>query len=302
MRVVIVGSEGFVGKELKRQCRTKNIEVITIDSVSSDDPNHVVADIRSKDIDSAIPQQVDALVHLAAISQDEDCRANPHLAFDVNVLGTLNLIRAAKRRGARQFIFASSEWVYGEVIDGALQTEEQVIDATKIQSEYALSKIVGEQALKLAHQRDLCPVTILRFGIIYGTRPDNGSAVESLFHAVGTGETISVGSLDSARRFIHVSDIAEGICSAIGRSDFEIFNLSGDRLITLRDVIEESGQLLRRSPEVRETNPGSASVRNPDNRKARTELGWAPTLDLKAGLTSLMVSAGEPESRESSNV
>lgn len=298
MRVVIVGSEGFVGKELKQHCLAKNIEVITVDTIPSDDPQHIVADIRANEIAGVIPQHVDALVHLAAISRDADCRANPHLAFDVNVLGTLNLIRAAQRCGTRQFIFASSEWVYGEIVDGALQTEEQVIDVTKIQSEYALSKIVGEQALRLAYLRDLCPVTILRFGIVYGPRPANWSAVESLFEAVRTQEEVVVGSSATARRFIHVSDLAEGICEVIGRTGYEVFNLSGDNLITLRDIIDHSSQLLGRWPEVRETDPSSVSIRNPDNRKARSILGWAPTMGLSDGLMTLMRTSGGLEHAE----
>ena len=291
MKIVIVGSEGFVGKELKKHCRTKNIEVITIDSVPSDDPNHILTDIRSNEIESVIPHHADALVHLAAISRDEECRTNPQLAFDVNVLGTLNLIRAAQKCGTRQFIFASSEWVYGEIIDGSLQTEEQAIDATKIQSEYALSKIVGEQALKLAYLRDLCPVTIVRFGIVYGPRSANWSAVESLFEAVRTQKAVVVGSLATARRFIHVSDVAEGISAVIGRTGYEVFNLSGDNLITLRDIIDHSSQLLGRRPEVRETDPSSVSIRNPDNRKARSILGWAPAMSLNDGLMTLMGSS-----------
>lgn len=288
MSVVIVGSEGFVGKELKKHCRARNIEVITIDSVPSDDPNHIVTDIRSNELDGAIPQHADAVVHLAAISNDGDCRENPRLAFDVNVLGTLNLINAARAREVKQFIFASTEWVYGETDGTSPQTEEQVIDVAKTHSEYALSKIVGEQTLRLAQLSGFCPVTILRFGIVYGPRTGNQSAVEALFRAAQAEETIRVGSLDTARRFIHVSDIAQGICSVMGRTGNEVFNLSGDALITLRDIIDQSCRLLGRWPEVRETDARSVSIRNPDNRKARSILDWAPTMSLSDGLMTLI--------------
>lgn len=296
MKVVIVGSQGFIGKELSRVLRAKNIDVIEIDMVPSDNPNCIVADIRSKEIEAAIPPNVDAVIHLAAISRDVDCKADPRLAYDVNILGTINLFQAAQHRGAGQFIFASSEWVYGQTHGHAAQTEDQIIDMAMIRSEYALSKIAGEQILRLAHLQGQCPVTILRFGIIYGPRPGNWSAVESLFHAVRTQETVTVGSLATARRFIHVSDIANGIYSAMGRDGYEVFNLSGDKLITLRDIIEQSVEIWDRRPEVLETDPRNANVRNPENRKARTELGWAPMLDLKGGLSTLMevsVAAGD---------
>lgn len=269
-------------------CSTRNIEVTGIDRAIPKEGTVTRVDIRSAEIKNAIPKEADALIHLAAISRDEDCRRDPHSTFDINVLGTLNLLRAARERGVRQFIFASSEWVYGEVGNGQVQTEDQAIDVMRIHSVYALSKIVCEQNLRLAYQPDLCSVTILRFGIVYGPRPSPGSAVESLFNQVSQQEAVSVGSLATARRFIHVSDIAEGILSAIGQKGFEIFNLSGDALITLQDIINESADLLQRHPQIIEKDPGNRSIRNPDNRKAKRMLGWKPTLDLRHGLESLL--------------
>ncbi|MBI2495614.1 MAG: NAD(P)-dependent oxidoreductase [Candidatus Omnitrophica bacterium] len=287
MRVVVTGSESFIGRELRRHGQAKQIEWVGLDTAPADDPGHIQIDIRSPELADVIPEGLDAVVHLAAISRDQDCRANPQQAFDVNVSGTLNVIRAARERNARQFIFASSEWVYGDVSSDAVQTEDQPIAVTGIRSEYALSKLVGEQVLRMAFAQGLCPVTVLRFGIVYGPRPSNWSAVETLFHAVRTQQTVTVGSLETARRFIHVSDIAEGIVSAIGQDGFQIFNLSGDRLITLREVIEQSALLLDRRPTVVERAPEGVSIRNPDNRKAKHLLGWEPATDLPHGLRSL---------------
>ena len=288
MKIVITGSMGFIGKELKQHCRANNIEFIGIDIVPCEDTNHIIMDIRSSEIEKVIPENVDALIHLSAISRDQDCREDPITAFDVNVGGTLNLIHAAQRRGVKQFVFASSEWVYGDVGNADIQTEESVIDAARITSEYALTKIVGERVLHMAHQRGFCPVTVLRFGIVYGPRSSNWSAVESLFHTVATQDQVTVGSLATARRFVHIADIAAGITSTLGRTGFEVFNLSGDRLITLRDVIEQSSELLGRQPTVCERDAASVSIRNPDNRKACELLKWTPALGLKDGLATLM--------------
>jgi nucleoside-diphosphate-sugar epimerase len=225
------------------------------------------------------------VVHLAAIARDADCRANPREAFDVNVNGTLNVAEAARKRHASQFVFASSEWVYGDVANGEVQLEHRSIDVSATKSEYALSKIVAEQLLKLASAGS--DVTILRFGIVYGPRPSNWSAVEDLFNSVRTQDEIAVGAKATARRFIHVDDIAAGILASRGRSGFEIFNLSGDRPITLGEVIETSARLLHRRVRIVETSPAHPSVRNPDNTKARAELGWKPRVDLAAGLADL---------------
>ncbi|MEK6584265.1 MAG: NAD(P)-dependent oxidoreductase, partial [Nitrospirota bacterium] len=199
--------------------------------------------------------------------------------------GTLNIASAAQKRKAAQLVFASSEWVYGDVRNDEVQLEDRPIDVTAMKSEYALTKIVGEQCLKLSGTQPA--VTVLRFGIVYGPRRDNWSAVENLFNAVRTQEEVKVGAVKTARRFIHVDDIVTGILACRGRSGFEVFNLSGDRPVSLGEVIETSAKLLNRRVKVVETNPTQPSIRNPDNAKARAQLNWQPAIDLKTGLSGL---------------
>jgi nucleoside-diphosphate-sugar epimerase len=281
----VTGAESFIGRALKARCDATDVEFAGIDSAPSAMAGVQKADIRDPAVADLIPDGA-TVVHLAAISRDQDCRADPRTAFDVNVTGTLTMAAAAVKRGVRQFIFASSEWVYGNVLNDQTQREDQAIDITAMVSEYAVSKIVGEQCLRLSFH--LPAITVLRFGIVYGPRAANWSAVESLFNAVRTQDVVKVGACKTARRFIHVEDIASGILASLGRSGFEIFNLSGDRLVTLADVVETSAKLLGRSSKIVESDPSRPSIRNPDNSKARAELKWAPRVDLEQGLKSLI--------------
>jgi len=282
-KLTLVGSESFIGKVLAARCRAQGIEVAGIDSVAA--TGTVRADIRDPKLAEHVPQGA-PLVHLAAISRDPDCRANPALAFDVNVTGTLNVLRAAQQREVPHVIFASSEWVYGEVRNDEVQVEDQAIDLTRMKSEYAITKLVAEQGLRLA--RANVAVTVLRFGIVYGPRKANWSAVESLFNSVRTQPEAKVGCLRTARRFIHVEDIASGVLAAAAAADgFRIFNLSGDRLVTLGEVIETSARILGRKPRIVEGDAAAASVRNPDNSRARAALRWQPAIGLEEGLRGL---------------
>lgn len=287
MKIVIVGSASFVGKELEKHCAAKGFEVVGLDAAPAAGSGHHKVDIRAREVADAIPEGADAIIHLAAISRDQDCKKDTHLAFDVNVQGTLNVMRAAQARNAKQFVFASSEWIYGNS-GPTLVNEETVIDLSKVNSEYALTKIVGERALAMAVSRGFCPSTVLRFGIIYGPRPAPGCPLEGLFNDVRTKDAIELGcSLQSGRRFVHASDLADGILATLGRKGFEIFNLTGDTLITFGEVIEKSSALLGRKPKVTVTRPDALNVRNPDNKKAREVLGWKPRIDLEAGLATL---------------
>ena len=112
--IVITGSESFVGKELIKQCKENKIPVIGIDSINvkNTDYTYHQIDIRDPKISEIIPENIDAIIHLAALSRDADCKGKAYECFDVNVMGTLNLLNARKIKGIKQFIFASTEWVY----------------------------------------------------------------------------------------------------------------------------------------------------------------------------------------------
>ena len=280
----VTGAESFVGKRLVKHCKDKKISYSGVDVVASEDPNISKIDICDVDLNELIPSD-SVVVHLAAISRDPDCAKNPSLANKINVEGTLNVLRSAKLRDCRQLIFASSEWVYGQVSNDSEQQESDEIQIQRLDSVYAITKAVGEHYLRLLRE-DLA-VTILRFGIIYGPRPSNWSAVESLFNSVKNNEEVVVGSLKAGRRFIHVDDICAGILAAVGQINFEIFNISSDSTVTLGQIIEESKKIHSTTPRVIESSPEKISLRNPSNLKAKQRLNWSPLVSLSDGLKSL---------------
>ena len=290
MKILVTGSESFVGRELITQCKNHKIQVVGIDSIKPEEPEYEFhqKDIRSEDISDLIPPNVDALVHLAALSRDQDCAGKAYNCFDINVMGSLNVIRAALKKNVKQFIFASSEWVYNDFSSDEEKDENSLIDVTKHTSEYALSKLVSEANLREQFNRDGNSITILRFGIIYGPRENNWSAVESICSKVKNNDEVSVGSLKTGRRFIHVSDIADGIIKSIGLDGFNIINLTADEVITLNDIIQETEKIYGKKVKIIETNSLGISIRNPSNNKAKEILNWKPEIKLREGLKSII--------------
>jgi nucleoside-diphosphate-sugar epimerase len=287
MKLFITGSASFIGQEVLKLCRQNGIEVYGVDLVDSGHPDCSIADINSPKISEYIPTGVDAIIHLAALSRDGDCRDQALKCFDANVMGTLNLIEAAKSKQVKQFIFASSEWVYDSFEDRVFKTEDSLINISNHDSEYALSKIVSEANLKQKFKHGFCPVTVLRFGIIYGPREQNWSAVEAIFNSVATQDEVSIGSLKTGRHFIHVSDIASAILAAVGMIGYEILNIQGKKLITLRDIIETSKELVGKNPRIIEKNPDKISLRMVSNKKAKDLINWEARIGLKKGLRTV---------------
>ncbi|KKR79342.1 hypothetical protein A2127_01625 [Candidatus Jorgensenbacteria bacterium GWC1_48_12] len=280
MRLFITGSEGFIGSELISRCKSRGIDFVGADIRSG-------FDVRSKGIAASIPEGVDAVVHLAGLSNDTMCKNNAYAAFELNVLGTLNLMEAAAEKNAKQFIFASTEWVYDNCTAEEQKTEESVINIANHTSEYALSKLTSEANLRQKYQHGFMPVTILRFGIVCGSTGEKKSAVESLFFNVREKDEVTVGSLESGRCFIHVTDIASGIIKAVGLEGFNIINLAGDKPVTLRDIIEISKKVLNRNPRVIESSPENVSVRKISNKKAKEMLDWKPETTVEVWLKKL---------------
>jgi len=289
MKLLITGSESFVAKELIRKCNGKEIEIIGIDVLpkeKSEFEYHQI-DITSNDLSQIIPDELDAIIHLAALSRDPDCKGKAYECFENNVMGTLNLIKHAKEKNVKQFIFASSEWVYDEFKENQSKDEDYPINSLSLTSEYALSKLTSEINLKQQHLNGFCNVAILRFGIIYGPRKNNWSAVEAISSQIKNGDKITVGSLKNGRKFIHISDICSGIIKSIGLEGFHTLNICGDKIITMKDLIENCEKLFNKKIQVLEKSPNEQNLRNPDNRKAKELLGWYPEIGIMDGIKSI---------------
>lgn len=287
MSIVITGADSFIGHALRKACQAQGIEVIGVDARAIEDSEVMRADIRDPGISDLVPTRCDAIVHLAALSSERLCQENNYQCFDVNVLGTLNMVNVARVCNVKQFIFMSTEWVYTGWGDDE-KNEEAVINIAEVESEYALSKLVSENNLRQEYGSGFCDTTILRLGIVYGSERVGCSAVESLFFKVGRGEAITVGSLHTARRFIHVSDVADAIIVALGLHGFQILNIQGPREITLGEVIEHSAEIWGVNPTVEETDPFSPSVRRVSSLRASSILRWQAEVDLKEGLRRLL--------------
>ncbi|MEK9180182.1 MAG: NAD(P)-dependent oxidoreductase [Patescibacteria group bacterium] len=291
MKIIVTGSESFVARELIAQCLKAGIEVFGFDFAKNSDLPYEFkkGNINDPKIGDIFPEGADAIVHLAAISRPQDCEGKPYETFQTNVMGTLNLMRAAKARGVRQFIFPSSDWVYEKFAEGEEKNEDSFIDIAGHTSEYALSKLVSEANLRQAHLRgDFMPVTILRFAIIYGPRPANWGSLERVASEAKKNDTIAFsGSKKSGRCYTHVTDTARGIRAAFGRTDFQIINIAGDNLITFEAIVHGIEKLCNKKIAIMEKDPSNVVARKISNKKAKELLGWEPQIGLEEGLKTI---------------
>lgn len=283
--LVITGSSGFVGQILVLCAIREGFKVIGIDLKKSNKLpcRQLELDLTSENFYSEIPENA-IIIHLASLSTDGACKANPIMALDANLRATELIQENAVKSKASHFVFASSEWVYPELSKVISQSEKDELQLTSLNSLYAMTKLFGESLIRVNSK---IPYTILRFGIVYGPRFPPGSAVESIAWNIHSGDEVKIGSKNTARRFIHVNDLISGIlkCIEIGPSflNQKIINLSGAELVSLGEVANASNEVLKKSAQIIETG-GSPSIRNPVNALAFELLGWKPKIDLTTGL------------------
>jgi UDP-glucose 4-epimerase len=283
--LVITGSNGFVGEKLANTAKSLGFKVIGIDlksNLSNDRQSHKV-NISENDFSHLIPKD-SVVIHLASLSTDSACKDNPKLAIDVNYIGTLNTISCANKARAKHFIFASSEWVYPEKTKIAEQNENDILSLEDLQSFYAITKLVGESIVRTESK---VPFTNLRFGIVYGPRKLPGSSLEALAFKVHNNEDITVGSDLTARRFIYIDDLVDGIlkCAILNTEEIpnKAVNLTGNKIISLREIIEVTNKLLGKNSSIL-TESKSPSIRNPLNNYAKNLFKWEPNTSLEAGI------------------
>ena len=289
--LVITGSSGFVGEKLSNRAIAEGYDVIGIDFKKSNNLNchQLELDLSKQNFFEKIPRD-STLIHLASLSTDSSCRENPILAIDANLRATSLVLENAMKAEVAHFIFASSEWVYPESSNKIAQTEEDTLDLVNLDSLYAMTKLFGESLIRSTTK---IPYTILRFGIVYGPRSSPGSSAESIALKVYSGEEISVGSMETSRRFVFIDDLIDGILRTVSvgteKVDKEILNLSGPKLISLQDIVMTSNEILHSSVAIIDSGK-SPSIRNPIIDKANQILAWVPAVELREGLKKCLLS------------
>lgn len=287
--LVITGSSGFLGEKLALCAMQEGYEVIGIDLKKNNRlPCHqLLLDLVFENFYEEIPQN-STIIHLASLSTDRACTENPIAALDVNLRATALLLENARKSKATHLLFASSEWVYPELPNPIAQSEADELKLNAVNSLYAMTKLFGESLIRVESK---VPYSILRFGIVYGPRFPPGSAAESIAWKIYLDEEVKVGSSATARRFIYINDLINGIlkCIKIGPSylNQKILNLSGSELVSLNDVVCTSNRILKKSARIIESS-ASPSIRNPVIDRAVELLNWKPKVDLESGLAACL--------------
>ena len=277
MKVLVTGSEGFLGRRLCAllDAQTEHI-VLRYDLQLGRDV------LNAEQLDDAL-NGVDACIHLAAVADLYIAEEDPERTQNINVEATRLVLEACNRHDVR-LLFASTVCAYGN--NGYEQSDENApLAPTEV---YALSKATAETLL--ADQLD--KHCILRLATFYGPDMRHSLATSVFLRALLNDEVIHIhGDGQQTRCYTHVEDVANGILCILESKQTGVFNIAGEEEVSVLKLIEVLAGIANKTPRLQFVDDRFGQIRRSNissNRLRR--LRWAPKFTLEQGLRSCVES------------
>jgi UDP-glucose 4-epimerase len=296
MTALVTGGAGFIGSNLVAQLVRRGCEVTVLDNLMSGhranlDPfpevRFIEGDVRDAATVAEAVRGTEVVFHLAASVGNKRSIDCPVQDAEINVIGTLRVLEAAKQAGARKIVASSSAGIFGELKTLPIREDHSV----EPDSPYGCTKLC-EEKLCLAYAKLYgLEAVCLRYFNVYGPNQRfdaYGNVIPIFVFKMLQGEPLMVfGDGEQTRDFIHVRDVVQAnIKAALARGVSGAFNLGSGTRVTINHLVECLRRASGFSPVVNYGPPRPGDVRHSlaDITAARHALGFAPAVELEAGL------------------
>lgn len=290
-KVIVTGASGFIGLNLVRVLSALGAQITVIDRMQPSErlPNVQFewADLRHLDK----VYEADYLIHLAAITNAGFAERYPLDTFEVNVLGTVNLLNHV--RVNKRVLFPSTALVYK-----ASSTPINEEAETDLSSVYALSKNVGEQVVKFHCQRMEVPHTIVRFFNIFGPGQLPMYIVPQVLSQIRENHHVEIRNGSVMRDLLFVEDCIDAVLklSITPTAENSEFNIGSGHIVSISDVakaaVEASGFDDVEITDLEEFIQFSPTAIIADIDKVQSTIDWSPKTNLRQGLKRMWDAMG----------
>jgi UDP-glucuronate 4-epimerase len=303
MKILVTGGAGFIGSHVVRGLLQTGTTVAILDDFNDFyDPQIkranvkafngqaevIEADIRNASAMKDVVERggYDSIIHIAARAGVRPSVQNPSAYIETNVVGTYNLLDAARLAGVGQFLLASSSSVYG--MAGKVPFSEDLALPQTL-SPYAATKLAAEHLCgSYSHLYELA-VVVMRFFTVYGPAQRPDLAIHKFTDSIYRGRSVQqYGDGTTRRDYTYVDDIVQGVLGALKyrRTPFEIFNLGENQTTTLTDLIVSIENALGKKAIIEHLpeQQGDMPLTCADIDKARALLGYHPRVKISEGI------------------
>lgn len=294
MKILVTGGAGFIGSHIVDLLVQNAYEVVVVDNLSHGNMENVhtgvkfyECDITNKYVlDIILKEKPDIIVHEAAQISVENSIKNPIKDAEINIIGTLNILEAAKAIKVKKIIYPASAAVFGEPQYLPIDEDHPL----NMMSGYGVTKHTVEHYLNVYKKLYGISSIVLRYSNVYGPRQDwsgEGGVVAIFCEELLKNESPSIyGDGEQTRDFIYVKDIAEANLCAMKSTEEGIFNICTGEKISINNLFKcISGFLNKRiSPIYTEKRYGDIRDSYMSYNKAFTKMGWKPKYNILNGL------------------
>ena len=289
--VLVTGGAGFIGGHLSARLLERGYRVRVLDNLSMgnrawvpDGAEFLEGDIRDLAICQKACDGVVGVFHCAAMSRVGPSLDTADVNTQQNIVGTQNMLHAAREVKVRKFVYSGSSTYYG-----SQPTPHREDMRGEFLNFYGLSKYVGEEYCRLYDRAFGTPTIILRYFNVYGPhQPQTGpyALVLGIFlRAWRDNKTLQIHGGGAQRRdFVHVRDVADANIAAFESPLHDnVFNVGSGSNISVKELAD----MISADQQVTEARPGDAKETLADISRTRSGLNWKPSVTLEDGLAEL---------------
>jgi nucleoside-diphosphate-sugar epimerase len=284
MTILITGSDGFLGKNLTFELSKLDYQVLGL--------NREDGDLAVLPIDQLISEDklVDKVFHLAAKTFVPDAWENPEEFIKENISSTLNVLNFCRLR--KLPLIYISAYIYGEQNSLPIREDSEV----KPSNPYAQSKYLCEEICRYYVEVFSLDITIIRPFNVYGSGQSKNFLIPQIINQIKNNEELVVNSFNPKRDYIHVEDLMEAIVIASSKiQGLQIYNIGSGSSISVKGIIETIEEILGRQlgfneKQIERNNELMDVVA--DISRAYDILNWKPKLDIREGLTKILIEEG----------
>jgi UDP-glucose 4-epimerase len=307
-RILVTGGAGFIGSHLVDGLLKDGFEVTVIDNLRSGKMENIVynqgnkdfhfvkGDIREEHMVNEVMKEADVVFHEAAFVSVRASIKEPLLTDEINVSGTLKLLKAATDLGVKRFVFASSAAVYG----GTRDPEKREDEVSWPKSPYGISKLVGEYYARFFYEVYGLETVSLRYFNVYGPRQNcdlqaqyGGVITLFLNRLLRNMSPIVYGDGEQTRDFVYVKDVVKANMLAMTCKEAagQSFNVASGTRITINRLAEVlKGMVNKKDIKNIYTDPRLGDVKHgyADISKTKRILNYSPSSSFEKDLNELV--------------
>ena len=294
---LVTGGRGFIGKDLIRRLISDNEEVLLLSSTPCNDPEmHPQKSVTGTILDTELlnrifaANEITGVYHLSAISDIRRSIANPYETFNLNVIGTVNLLEAMRRYDVKRMVFASTAAVYGNSAEPVKKESGKTIPL----SPYAASKLMAEEYCNVYSSQYGMNVKSLRYFNPYGPsmRPDSPASVVLKFinAVISKKSPVIFGDGTQTRDFVYINDITQANIKAMNSGEYGVYNIGTGAATPLKDIAAKIMDItgIHVSINYQDARIGDILHSSADISKAKRKFGYSPEYSLYNGLNEMI--------------